>query len=192
MRTPVGGPQVVPPRVCGLSAPALHPALCPAALPARTAAALGRQQRRGRRPLTHLPPRPPQQTARKSSSLGLKKKSKLLAAAAKSPARLATRGTPASAAKKGPAKKVKAVRKAVHVPTKPRVKRHHKKGALALKEIRKFQKSTELLVPRAPFMRLMREVAQSATENKDLRFKVTAIDAMQEAAEAYLVRRGGA
>lgn len=119
-----------------------------------------------------------QQTARKST-LGSKHKGKLIAAG-RSPA-------PGLAAnKKGVA--VRAARKQAAVPaSRPRVRRAHKKGALALKEIRRYQKSTELLIPKAPFMRLLREVAQSVAEAPDLRFKQGAIEAAQEAAEAYLV-----
>ena len=56
---------------------------------------------------------------------------------------------------------------------------------MALREIRKYQKSTELLIRKLPFQRLLREVA---TEYKaDLRWQSTAILAMQEATEAYVV-----
>lgn len=62
---------------------------------------------------------------------------------------------------------------------------------MALREIRKYQKSTECLIRRAPFQRLVREVAGdfvSANLNfRDLRFQSSAIAALQEAAEAYLV-----
>ncbi|OMJ92481.1 hypothetical protein SteCoe_4715 [Stentor coeruleus] len=58
-------------------------------------------------------------------------------------------------------------------------------GTAALREIRKYQKSTELLVRKLPFQRLVREIAQ---EYKiDLRFQSSAVLALQEAAEAYLV-----
>ena len=58
-------------------------------------------------------------------------------------------------------------------------------GTVALREIRKFQKSTELLIRKLPFQRLVREIA---TEYKsDLRFQSQAILALQEAAEAYMV-----
>ena len=58
-------------------------------------------------------------------------------------------------------------------------------GTVALREIRRYQKSTELLIRKLPFQRLVREVAQAYKE--DLRFQSTAIAALQEAAEAYLV-----
>lgn len=61
----------------------------------------------------------------------------------------------------------------------------YRPGTVALREIRRYQKSTELLIRKLPFQRLVREIAQ---ENKaDLRFQSTAIAALQEAAESYLV-----
>lgn len=58
-------------------------------------------------------------------------------------------------------------------------------GTVALRQIRKFQKSTELLCPKLPFQRLVREVAQDF--NTNLRFQSHAIMALQSAGEAYLV-----
>lgn len=58
-------------------------------------------------------------------------------------------------------------------------------GTVALREIRKYQKSTDLLIRRLPFQRLVREVAQDY--KLDLRFQASAISALQEASEAYLV-----
>ena len=67
------------------------------------------------------------------------------------------------------------------------IKRPHRfrPGTVALREIRKYQKSTELLIRRLPFQRLVREIAQDY--KWDLRFQATAVMALQEAAEAYLV-----
>ena len=58
-------------------------------------------------------------------------------------------------------------------------------GTVALREIRKYQKNTELLLRKLPFQRLVREVAQDF--NTNLRFQSHAIMALQEASEAYLV-----
>lgn len=58
-------------------------------------------------------------------------------------------------------------------------------GTVALREIRRYQQSTELLIRRLPFQRLVREVAQEY--KADLRFQSTAVQAIQEASEAYLV-----
>eukprot|EP00877_Chromochloris_zofingiensis_P014161 jgi/Chrzof1/899/Cz01g32340.t1 len=57
--------------------------------------------------------------------------------------------------------------------------------APSCREIRKYQKSTELLIKRAPFQRLVREITQH--HHKEYRWKVDALEAMQEAAEAFLV-----
>ncbi|VDN82758.1 unnamed protein product [Brugia pahangi] len=60
-------------------------------------------------------------------------------------------------------------------------------GMRALQEIRRLQKTVNLLMPRAPFQRLVREIATNVSEkNVDLRFQSLAISALQEAAEVYL------
>lgn len=66
------------------------------------------------------------------------------------------------------------------------VKKPHRfrPGTVALREIRKYQKSTELLIRKVPFQRVVREIAQDF--KSDLRFQSTAIMALQEAAESYL------
>jgi histone H3 len=66
------------------------------------------------------------------------------------------------------------------------VKKPHRyrPGTVALREIRRYQKSTDLLIRRLPFQRLVREIAQEF--KTDLRFQSSAILAMQEASEAYL------
>jgi histone H3 len=61
----------------------------------------------------------------------------------------------------------------------------YRPGTVALREIRRYQKSTELLIRKLPFQRLVREIAQES--KADLRFQSTAVAALQEAAEAYLV-----
>ena len=67
------------------------------------------------------------------------------------------------------------------------VKKPHRyrPGTVALREIRKYQKSTELLIRKLPFQRLVREIAQDF--KCDLRFQGSAILALQEASEAYLI-----
>jgi len=54
-----------------------------------------------------------------------------------------------------------------------------------MREIRRYQKSTDLLLKKLPFQRLVREIAQDF--KNDLRFQSTALLALQEASEAYLV-----
>ena len=61
----------------------------------------------------------------------------------------------------------------------------YRPGTVALREIRRYQKSTELLFRKLPFQRLVREVAQEF--KSELRFTSSAIRAIQEASEAYLV-----
>ena len=58
-------------------------------------------------------------------------------------------------------------------------------GTIALREIRKFQKSTDLLIKKLPFQRVVKEIAGNF--NSNLRFQSQAILALQEAAEAYIV-----
>lgn len=67
------------------------------------------------------------------------------------------------------------------------VKKPHRfrPGTVALREIRRFQKSTELLIRKLPFQRLVREIASEF--KNDLRFQSSAVLALQEASEAYLV-----
>merc|ERR1711868_45585 len=67
------------------------------------------------------------------------------------------------------------------------MKRPHRfrPGTVALREIRRFQKSTELLIRKLTFQRLVREIAQEY--KSDLRFQSQAVLALQEAAEAYMV-----
>ncbi|KRX86411.1 histone H3 [Trichinella pseudospiralis] len=79
----------------------------------------------------------------------------------------------------------KAARKSA--PSASGVNRPHRyrPGTVALREIRRYQKSTELLIRKLPFQRLVREVAQDY--KTDLRFQSSAVLALQEAAEAYLV-----
>ena len=69
----------------------------------------------------------------------------------------------------------------------PAMKKQHRfrPGTVALREIRRYQKSTDLLIRKTPFQRLVREIAQSW--KSDLRFQATAVMALQEASEAYLV-----
>lgn len=62
---------------------------------------------------------------------------------------------------------------------------HFRPGTVALREIRRYQKSTELLIRKLPFQRLVREIAQDF--KTDLRFQAAAVAALQESAEAYLV-----
>ena len=64
--------------------------------------------------------------------------------------------------------------------------RRYRPGTVALREIRRYQKSTELLIRKLPFQRLVREIAQDLGK-MNMRFQSGAIMALQEASEAHLV-----
>ena len=89
---------------------------------------------------------------------------------------------------KAPRKQIvgsKAARKSA--PAVGGVKKPHRyrPGTVALREIRKYQKSTELLIRKLPFQRFVREIA--TVFKSDLRFQSSAVLALQEASESYLV-----
>jgi len=67
------------------------------------------------------------------------------------------------------------------------VKRPHRyrPGTVALRDIRRYQKTTNLLIPRAPFLRLVREIGMDFKSS--LPFQASTIEALREAAESYLV-----
>ncbi|XP_014818778.1 PREDICTED: histone H3-like [Calidris pugnax] len=92
---------------------------------------------------------------------------------------------PASERPAGKQLATKAARKSA--PATGGVKKPHRyrPGTVALREIRRYQKSTELLIRKLPFQRLVREIAQDF--KTDLRFQSSAVMALQEASEAYLV-----
>ena len=79
----------------------------------------------------------------------------------------------------------KAVRKSS--PVTGGIKKPHRfrPGTVALREIRKYQKSAELLIRKLPFQRLIRQMAPGFMTL--LRFQSQALLALQEATEAYLV-----
>jgi len=104
---------------------------------------------------------------------------KKAAAAAKSPGR---KGTGIS---KRP-KRVSDVEPGDPVPG--RKKRRYRPGTLALKEIRRYQSTTDLLLLKLPFARLVREIALfMRPAGDDYRWQSQAIQALQEASEAFLV-----
>ena len=67
------------------------------------------------------------------------------------------------------------------------VKKPHRfrPGTVALREIRRYQKSTELLIRKLPFQRLCKEVFQGY--NNTYRCQGAAVIALQHAVESYLV-----
>ena len=78
-----------------------------------------------------------------------------------------------------------AARKSAPAPAGVPKPHRYRPGTVALREIRRYQKQTELLIRKLPFQRLVREVAQDF--KLDLRFQPSATVALQEATEAYLV-----
>ena len=60
------------------------------------------------------------------------------------------------------------------------------RGLKAIKEIKRYQMSTKLLIRRLPFQRLVWQIAQEI--RADLRFQSTAIMVLQEAGKAFLIR----
>ena len=93
----------------------------------------------------------------------------------------AAKPTASQKASKSPKKSQKTTTASQAERKKPR----NKAGTVALREIRRYQKSTDLLLPRAPFQRVVREI--TGDYDPDLRFAAQALIALQEAAEAYLV-----
>ncbi|KAL8908222.1 MAG: hypothetical protein Q9207_000943 [Kuettlingeria erythrocarpa] len=73
----------------------------------------------------------------------------------------------------------------------PRTRKVHryKPGTIALREIRRYQRTTDLLLLKLPFSRLVREIALSLVPvgGEALRWQSQAIQALQESAEAFMV-----
>ncbi|KAJ3219295.1 centromeric DNA-binding histone H3-like protein cse4 [Dinochytrium kinnereticum] len=79
------------------------------------------------------------------------------------------------------------------LPSTPTKSRRYRPGTVALREIRRYQKSTDLLLRKLPFSRLVREVTQEIagverySSSTSLRWQGHALLALQEAAESFLV-----
>ena len=84
-------------------------------------------------------------------------------------------------------KAAKVGKKAAKAPRAPGMKksRRFRPGTVALRQIRKFQKGTNTLIRKAPFQRMVREVAN--TQKDGLRWQSAAVAAMQEATESYVI-----
>lgn len=87
-----------------------------------------------------------------------------------------------SAGKKAASKSSKSGSNGEGKPTRPH---RFRPGTQALRAIRRYQKSTDLLLRKLPFQRLVHEVAQK--HQADLRFQASAVATLQEATEMYLV-----
>ena len=74
--------------------------------------------------------------------------------------------------------------------TKPKGKvrkpRRFRPGTVALRQIRRYQKTTELLIRKLPFQRLVREIVYEM-RGTSWRFRPQALLALQEAAEDFLI-----
>ena len=68
---------------------------------------------------------------------------------------------------------------------KQRKKPRWRPGTVAMREIKRYQKSTRTLMQRLPFQRLVRHLAKGY--NSELRFQASSLAALQEATEAYVV-----
>lgn len=67
----------------------------------------------------------------------------------------------------------------------PTERKRFRPNSSTIQEIRKYQKSTDLLIKKLPFQRVVRDICKEITE-KDIRFQSSALLALQEASEAYL------
>lgn len=66
----------------------------------------------------------------------------------------------------------------------------YRRNTIALRDIRRLQKTTELLIPRRPFQRLVRDVSQQIWNqfgHSELRFQTASLSALHEASKSYLV-----
>ena len=94
-------------------------------------------------------------------------------------------------AKKAAQSRSDVVRKEIAKPETDLKKKAHRfrPGTVALREIRRYQKSAESLVPYRAIVRLVREIAQDF--QTDLRFQKSALEALREAAEMHLITTFG-
>jgi histone H3/H4 len=91
--------------------------------------------------------------------------------------------------KKAPAKKPAYKLASKSVVAGQKKKRRYRPGTKALREIRQFQRTTDLLIRKLPFARLVKQICDDHFSLPDvqMRWQATALAALQEAAEAYLV-----
>lgn len=82
----------------------------------------------------------------------------------------------------------KAARKSAPAPLPGQLKKPHRfrPGIVALREIREYQKSNNLLIRKLPFQRLVKEISTKIC-GFEHRFQSAAVLALQEASEAYLI-----
>ncbi|KAK9727782.1 centromeric DNA-binding histone H3-like protein cse4 [Basidiobolus ranarum] len=108
----------------------------------------------------------------------------------KVPSKPLQRTPPRSTSKTVPGKRTPA--KSTRTPGTTKTRRY-RPGTVALREIRHYQKTTDLLLRKLPFARLVREIASEyvlgefSQDQVGLRWQSHAILALQEATEAFLV-----
>ena len=66
-----------------------------------------------------------------------------------------------------------------------RKRRRYRPGTVTLCEIRRYQKSFELLIHKIPFQRLVREIVHNLYPHDNIRFQSTALLALQRASEDF-------
>ncbi|KMZ73335.1 histone H3-like centromeric protein HTR12 [Zostera marina] len=81
-------------------------------------------------------------------------------------------------------------KKSKEEPEKQRKPHRYKPGTVALREIRKYQKSTDLLIPSAPFIRNVREITQIYSTEVN-RWTAEALLALQDATEDHVTQLFG-
>jgi histone H3/H4 len=123
------------------------------------------------------PPRTPKAGRAQLAVGGAKNKRKSSTPLRKTPSRDST-GTKAS-----PRSKQSAVPPLT--PKKNRAPHRFRPGTRAIMEIRKFQRSTQFLIRRLPFARLVKEITLEF--HHSLRWRVDAIEALQHAAEDFII-----
>ncbi|KAG0137776.1 histone H3-like centromeric protein cse-4 [Tuber indicum] len=78
-----------------------------------------------------------------------------------------------------------------HRPSSPKAQHRYRPGERAIREIRRMQRSVKAAIPAAPFYRLIREIANDRVRmmrgGENYRWQSTALEALKEATEAYLV-----
>ena len=84
-----------------------------------------------------------------------------------------------------PPKAIAHVRPPIAPHKEKKKRKKYRAGTVALKEIRRYQRSTELLIRKLPFQRLVRSIVQEYAPN--FRIQTGALVALQEGAESYIV-----
>lgn len=72
---------------------------------------------------------------------------------------------------------------------KKRKKKRFKKGTASLREIAKFQKTTELLFPKIAFKRVVQDITRDIVPHTVIRYSSNGVLALQEACEAFITNK---